>query len=77
MYVTKKGKDCEREDIDEELKTIIPLLEIILINWWTPHVQTISFLWDCFHRRLDRPFLVQTTGPWSFSIDKCVLLDSE
>ncbi|XP_043474055.1 protein MMS22-like [Leptopilina heterotoma] len=69
-YVNKGGKDGERDEIDEELKIMIPLLRIISTEWWQPRIQILSFLWDCFHRRLDQPFLLQTSGPWSLSLEK-------
>ena len=69
-YVNKGGKDGERDEIDEELRVMIPLLRIITTEWWQPRIQIISFLWDCFHRRLDQPFLLQTSGPWSISVEK-------
>ncbi|XP_015602809.1 protein MMS22-like isoform X2 [Cephus cinctus] len=69
-YVNKGGKDGERDDIDEELKVMIPLLRILISEWWQPRLQVIYFLWDCFHRRLDQPFLMQTSGPWTVSLEK-------
>ncbi|XP_033225230.1 protein MMS22-like [Belonocnema kinseyi] len=69
-YVSKGGKDGERDEIDEELRVMIPLLRIITTEWWQPRIHIISFLWDCFHRRLDQPFLLQTSGPWCISLEK-------
>ena len=66
----KGGKDEERDGIDEELRVIIPLLRILLDEWWPTRVQIITLLWDCFHRRLEKPFLIQTSGPWAISIEK-------
>lgn len=69
-YISKGGKDGERDEIDEELRIMIPLLDTIVINWWQPRVSVISLLWDCFHKRLDEPFLLQTSGPWTLSVEK-------
>ncbi|KAL0103091.1 hypothetical protein PUN28_017435 [Cardiocondyla obscurior] len=69
-YVCKGGKDGERDELDVELKIIIPLLHDLIINWWQPRVPIISFLWDCFHKRLDEPFLLQTSGLWTLSLEK-------
>jgi len=55
-----------------ELKIIIPLLLDLIINWWQPRIPIISFLWDCFHKRLDQPFLLQISGPWALSLEKYV-----
>lgn len=74
-YVCKGGKDGERDELDVELKIIIPLLHDLIINWWQPRVQIISFLWDCFHKRLDQPFLLQTSGPWALSLEKKTVTD--
>lgn len=71
-YISKGGKDGERDEIDEELCIMIPLLNTIVINWWQPRVSIISLLWDCFHKRLDEPFLLQTSGPWTLSVEKYV-----
>ncbi|XP_043263204.1 protein MMS22-like, partial [Colletes gigas] len=73
-YVSKGGKDGERDEIDEELRIMIPLLNIIT-NWWQPRVSVISLLWDCFHKRLDEPFLIQTSGPWTLSVEKKTAMD--
>lgn len=74
MYVEKGGKDGERDELDVELKIIISLLHELIINWWQPHqsitAKVIGFLWDCFHKRLDQPFLLQTSGPWALSLEK-------
>jgi len=70
--VCKGGKDGERDELDVELKIIIPLLHDLIINWWQPRVPIISFLWDCFHKRLDQPFLLQTSGPWALSLEKYI-----
>ncbi|KAJ8680183.1 hypothetical protein QAD02_015970 [Eretmocerus hayati] len=69
-YVIKGGKDGDREELDEELRVMIPLLHDLICNWWEPQVKIITLLWDCFHRRLDSPFLVQSRGPWSLSSEK-------
>ncbi|XP_028046332.2 protein MMS22-like isoform X2 [Monomorium pharaonis] len=74
-YVCKGGKDGERDELDIELKIIIPLLHDLIINWWQPRVLIISFLWDCFHKRLDQPFLLQTSGPWALSLEKKTATD--
>ena len=74
-YISKGGKDGERDEIDEELRTMIPLLDTIVINWWQPRVSVISLLWDCFHKRLDEPFLSQTSGPWTLSVEKKTAVD--
>ncbi|KYM87553.1 Protein MMS22-like protein [Atta colombica] len=74
-YVCKGGKDGERDELDVELKIIIPLLLDLIINWWQPRVPIISFLWDCFHKRLDQPFLLQTSGPWALSLEKKTATD--
>ncbi|XP_046741977.1 protein MMS22-like [Diprion similis] len=70
VYLNKGGKAGERDEIDEELQEMIPLLTVLTCEWWQPRVQIISLLWDCFHRRLDQPFLLQATGPWFVSVDK-------
>ncbi|XP_046613523.1 protein MMS22-like [Neodiprion virginianus] len=70
IYLNKGGKAGERVEIDEELQEMIPLLSVLTCEWWQPRVQIISLLWDCFHRRLDQPFLLQATGPWFVSVDK-------
>ncbi|XP_029176045.1 protein MMS22-like isoform X2 [Nylanderia fulva] len=69
-YVCKGGKDGERDEFDTELKIIILLLHDLVINWWQPRVPIISFLWDCFHKRLNQSFLLQTSGPWALSLEK-------
>lgn len=69
-YVNKGGKDGARDQIDEELSVMIPLLHVLCFEWWKPHVHIVTLLWDCFHRRLDQPFLMQTRGPWSTSSEK-------
>ncbi|KAG9429298.1 protein MMS22-like isoform X1 [Apis mellifera carnica] len=74
-YISKGGKDGERDEIDEELCIMIPLLNIIVTNWWQPRVSIISLLWDCFHKRLDEPFLLQVSGPWTLSIEKKTAMD--
>ncbi|XP_046143371.1 protein MMS22-like isoform X3 [Osmia bicornis bicornis] len=74
-YISKGGKDGERDAIDEELRIMIPLLSTIVINWWQPRVSIISLLWDCFHKRLDEPFLLQATGPWTLSVEKKTATD--
>lgn len=71
-YISKGGKDGERDEIDEELCIMIPLLNTIVTNWWHPQVSIISLLWDCFHKRLDEPFLLQVSGPWTLSVEKYV-----
>ncbi|XP_012220703.1 protein MMS22-like isoform X2 [Linepithema humile] len=75
IYVCKGGKDGERDELDVELKIIISLLHELIINWWQPRVPVISFLWDCFHKRLDQPFLLQTSGPWALSLEKKTAAD--
>ncbi|XP_032672061.1 protein MMS22-like [Odontomachus brunneus] len=70
IYVCKGGKDGERDELDTELKIIIPLLHDLIITWWQPRISLISYLWDCFHKRLDQPFLQQTSGPWALSVEK-------
>ncbi|XP_026671561.1 protein MMS22-like [Ceratina calcarata] len=75
VYISKGGKDGERDEIDQELRIMIPLLNTIVINWWQPRVSIISLLWDCFHKRLDEPFLLQTFGPWTLSVEKKTALD--
>lgn len=70
IYINKGGKDGAREEIDDELCVIIPLVHVLSCEWWSPQVQIISLLWECFHRRLDQPFLLQTRGPWSTSSEK-------
>ncbi|XP_053997170.1 protein MMS22-like [Hylaeus anthracinus] len=74
-YISKGGKDGERDEIDEELRIMIPLLNNIVTNWWQPRVSIISLLWDCFHKRLDEPFLLQTSGPWTLSVEKKTAMD--
>ncbi|KAG7210314.1 hypothetical protein KM043_011855 [Ampulex compressa] len=74
-YICKGGKDGQRDEIDEELTLMIPLLHSLLVNWWQPRVSVISLLWDCFHKRLDQPFLLQTSGPWTLSVDKKTPMD--
>ncbi|XP_076234655.1 protein MMS22-like [Calliopsis andreniformis] len=74
-YISKGGKDGERDEIDEELRIMIPLLNTIVANWWQPRVSIISLLWDCFHKRLDEPFLLQTSGPWTLSVEKKTPMD--
>ncbi|EZA59634.1 Protein MMS22-like protein [Ooceraea biroi] len=74
-YVCKGGKDGERDELDVELKLIIPLLHNLVINWWQPRVPIISFLWDCFHKRLNQPFLLQVSGPWALSLEKKTAAD--
>ncbi|XP_066597925.1 protein MMS22-like isoform X2 [Prorops nasuta] len=69
-YINKHGKDGKREEIDAELKIIIPLLRTLILEWWKPQVQIVSLLWECFHRRLNQPFLIRTSGPWTISIEK-------
>lgn len=71
-YVCKGGKDGERDEFDTELKIIILLLYDLVINWWQPRVPIISFLWDCFHKRLNQSFLLQTSGPWALSLEKYI-----
>lgn len=71
-YISKGGKDGERDAINEELRIMIPLLNTIVISWWQPRVSIISLLWDCFHKRLDEPFLLQATGPWTLSVEKYI-----
>ncbi|XP_011498574.1 PREDICTED: protein MMS22-like [Ceratosolen solmsi marchali] len=74
-YVNKGGKNGARDEIDEELCIIIPLLHVLNFEWWKPQVQIITLLWECFHRRLDQPFLMQTRGPWSTSSEKKTPID--
>ncbi|XP_015115868.1 protein MMS22-like [Diachasma alloeum] len=72
-FLDKGGKEGERDEIDEELRIMIPLLKMMILEFWKDKdssVRIISYLWDCFHRRLDQPFLVQTAGPWSVSLEK-------
>ncbi|OAD54304.1 Protein MMS22-like [Eufriesea mexicana] len=71
-YISKGGKDGDRDEIDEELRIMIPLLNNIVTTWWQPRVSVISLLWDCFHKRLDEPFLLQVSGPWTLSVEKYV-----
>ncbi|XP_050445023.1 protein MMS22-like isoform X1 [Cataglyphis hispanica] len=75
IYVCKGGKDGERDEFDTELKIIILLLYDLIINWWQPRVSIISFLWDCFHKRLNQSFLLQTSGPWALSFEKKTTAD--
>ncbi|XP_033366135.1 protein MMS22-like isoform X2 [Bombus vosnesenskii] len=75
IYISKGGKDGERDEIDEELCIMIPLLNTIVTNWWHPQVSIISLLWDCFHKRLDEPFLLQVSGPWTLSVEKKTTMD--
>ncbi|CAL7941312.1 unnamed protein product [Xylocopa violacea] len=75
IYISKGGKDGERDQIDEELCIMIPLLNTIVTNWWQPRVSIISLLWDCFHKRLDEPFLLQVSGPWALSVEKKTAMD--
>nr|XP_031832750.1 protein MMS22-like isoform X2 [Nomia melanderi] len=74
-YISKGGKDGERDEIDEELRIMIPLLNTIVTEWWQTRVSVISLLWDCFHKRLDEPFLLQTSGPWILSVEKKTAAD--
>ncbi|CAK9817611.1 Protein MMS22-like [Anthophora quadrimaculata] len=74
-YISKGGKDGERNEIDEELRIMISLLNTIVTDWWQPRVSVISLLWDCFHKRLDEPFLLQVSGPWTLSIEKKTVID--
>ncbi|XP_015439046.1 PREDICTED: protein MMS22-like [Dufourea novaeangliae] len=74
-YISKGGKDGDRDEIDEELRVMIPLLNTIVTNWWQPRVSIISLLWDCFHKRLGEPFLLQTSGPWTLSVEKKTAMD--
>ncbi|XP_011301488.1 protein MMS22-like [Fopius arisanus] len=72
-FLERGGKEGERDEIDEELKIMIPILKIMILEFWKERdssVRILSYLWDCFHRRLDQPFLVQTGGPWSLSLEK-------
>lgn len=71
-YVSKGGKDGERDEIDEELQVMIPLLRILITDWWPSRIPIVSLLWDCFHKRLDQPFLLQTSGPWTLSLEKYI-----
>ncbi|OXU29027.1 hypothetical protein TSAR_005155 [Trichomalopsis sarcophagae] len=75
IYINKGGKDGAREEVDDELCVIIPLVHVLSCEWWSPQVQIISLLWECFHRRLDQPFLLQTRGPWSTSSEKKTPMD--
>ncbi|XP_046814404.1 protein MMS22-like isoform X2 [Vespa crabro] len=74
-YVSKGGKDGERDEIDEELQVMIPLLRILITDWWPSRIPIVSLLWDCFHKRLDQPFLLQTSGPWTLSLEKKTPMD--
>ncbi|XP_076654446.1 protein MMS22-like [Halictus rubicundus] len=74
-YISKGGKDGDRDEIDEELRIMIPLLNTIVTNWWQTRVSIIALLWDCFHKRLDEPFLLQTSGPWTLSVEKKTPMD--
>ncbi|XP_043496827.1 protein MMS22-like isoform X1 [Polistes fuscatus] len=74
-YVSKGGKDGERDEIDEELQVIIPLLRILITDWWPSRIPIVTLLWDCFHKRLDQPFLLQTSGPWALSLEKKTPMD--
>ncbi|KAK2579413.1 hypothetical protein KPH14_003271 [Odynerus spinipes] len=74
-YVSKGGKEGERDEIDEELKVMIPLLRILITDWWPLQTPIVSLLWECFHKRLDQPFLLQTTGPWTLSLEKKTPMD--
>ncbi|XP_012139632.2 protein MMS22-like isoform X2 [Megachile rotundata] len=74
-FISKGGKDGERDALDDELRIMIPLLNTIVTNWWQPKVSIISLLWDCFHKRLDEPFLLQVTGPWTLSVEKKTAAD--
>ncbi|KAL7294391.1 hypothetical protein TKK_0012396 [Trichogramma kaykai] len=75
VFIIKGGKDGGRDEVDEELCGIIPLLHELSFNWWKPKTQIISLLWECFHKRLDKPFLLQTRGPWSTSSEKKTPMD--
>ncbi|XP_058805001.1 protein MMS22-like [Phymastichus coffea] len=74
-YVIKGGKEGERDEIDEELCVMIPLLQLLSINWGQSDFQLFALLWDCFHKRLDKPFLLQTRGPWLTSSEKKTPMD--
>ncbi|XP_035727312.1 protein MMS22-like isoform X1 [Vespa mandarinia] len=74
-YVSKGGKDGERDEIDEELQVMIPLLRVLITDWWPSRIPIVSLLWDCFHKRLDQPFLLQTSGPWTLSLEKKTPMD--
>ncbi|KAI4498080.1 hypothetical protein M0802_006904 [Mischocyttarus mexicanus] len=74
-YVSKGGKDGERDEIDEELQVIIPLLHILITDWWPSRIPIVTLLWDCFHKRLDQPFLLKTSGPWALSFEKKTPMD--
>lgn len=67
-YVVRGGK--EDATIDEELSIIIPLLQVLCIHWWKSDFQLIAMLFECFHKRLDKPFLLQNRGPWVTSSEK-------
>ncbi|XP_034947759.1 protein MMS22-like [Chelonus insularis] len=64
------SNEVVRDDVDEELKILIPLLKTLSLEWWPFKVMVINYLWECFHRRLDRSFLTQYSGLWTVSIDK-------
>ncbi|KAK0098257.1 hypothetical protein PV326_010156 [Microctonus aethiopoides] len=69
-FANDKGKEDIKDNIDEELKIIIPLLRVLTNEWWSPKIMVINYLWECFHRRLEQPFLMQLSGPWTISIEK-------
>ncbi|XP_044002538.1 protein MMS22-like [Aphidius gifuensis] len=68
-FLNNGGKDGDRDEIDEELKIMIPILKE-MNDWWPSRITIIALIWDCFHRRLDQTFLIQTSGPWSISLEK-------
>ncbi|XP_014204492.1 protein MMS22-like [Copidosoma floridanum] len=74
-YINKGGKNGARDEIDEELCIMIPMLHTLTCEWWKPRTQIITLLWDCFHKRLDQPFLMQTRGPWCTSSEKKTPMD--
>lgn len=70
-FVVKGGKEGLREAIDDELCVMIDLIHKLDKNgWYKFNIQIISFIYDCFHKRLNHPFLVQSRGHWIISIDK-------
>lgn len=63
-------EDSIKDEIDEELKVMIPILRHFTEEWWPMKMLVINYLWECFHRRLEQPFLVQLSGPWSMLLEK-------
>ncbi|XP_008557978.1 protein MMS22-like isoform X1 [Microplitis demolitor] len=64
-----RGFSRQPDDVDEELRVVIPVLKKLTTDWWPFKIMIINNLWECFHRRLDQPFLT-SQGLWSVSMDR-------